>query len=253
MPPPQPTGQGVGLPDRQQVHRAVGVKVDQHGAVQVAAPQREVIDPDHRQRPWTRIVQRPDQPQQRVAADRDAEPGSHPRTGAPHQRQTNRLQHPAQQRRAARATTDYGAVTGSAGLRARPPGRRCAHERSAGSRRPPEGSTRGFRRWWKCHPRSPQAAPSRERCRSHPIRARRPISASLAVRPHSQRALRGRTARRPERATTAATSPTATQRLRSGMWQTRPTGTRSRPFHDCWAGVQPREAPAARGRALRYR
>jgi hypothetical protein len=43
----QPVGEGVGLPVGQQLQRAVGGHVDQHTAVDVAAAQREVVDPEH--------------------------------------------------------------------------------------------------------------------------------------------------------------------------------------------------------------
>jgi len=43
----QPVGEGVGLPVGQQLHRAVGGHVDQHAAVDTAAAQREIVDPEH--------------------------------------------------------------------------------------------------------------------------------------------------------------------------------------------------------------
>jgi hypothetical protein len=44
----QPLGEGGGLPIGKQVHRAVGGHVDQDGAVDMAASQREVVHTQHR-------------------------------------------------------------------------------------------------------------------------------------------------------------------------------------------------------------
>jgi hypothetical protein len=70
------------------------------------ASQREVVDLDYLQRCSLWIGRGSDRPQQRVAADRHAELSGHPCTGAAGQRRADRLQHRAQQRRAARVS--YG-------------------------------------------------------------------------------------------------------------------------------------------------
>ena len=92
----QPPGEGVGLAVGEQVHRAVGVHVDQHRAVHLPAAQREVVHPEHRHRPHRRVGQPADHPQQGGAAGRQPQPGAEPSGGAAGQRQPDRGEHPAQ-------------------------------------------------------------------------------------------------------------------------------------------------------------
>jgi hypothetical protein len=46
----QPSGEGGGLAVAQQVHGLAGLGVDQDGPVVPAAAEREVVDPEHRDR-----------------------------------------------------------------------------------------------------------------------------------------------------------------------------------------------------------
>jgi len=61
----QPRPEGVRGSFREQVDGAAGLDVHQHGAVDVAAAQREVIDAQHPRRGERRLRQGADQPQQR--------------------------------------------------------------------------------------------------------------------------------------------------------------------------------------------
>jgi hypothetical protein len=92
----QPPGEGVSLAVGEQVHRAVGVHVDQYRAVHLPAAQREVVHPEHRHRPYRRVGQPADHPQQGGAADHQPQPGAEPSGGAAGQRQPGRGEHPAQ-------------------------------------------------------------------------------------------------------------------------------------------------------------
>jgi hypothetical protein len=58
----QPGREGVGFPVREQVDRTVGIHVDQHGAVPVAAPQREVVHAQYLHLPHRWVGQSADQP-----------------------------------------------------------------------------------------------------------------------------------------------------------------------------------------------
>lgn len=79
----QPCGNGVSLAVGQQVDRTIALKIDQNGAVTLAAAPRPVVDADDA-RCWDRRHRlRPDQTQQRVAADRHGEPGGQPGAGIP--------------------------------------------------------------------------------------------------------------------------------------------------------------------------
>ena len=53
--PAQPLGEGAGLPVREEIHRTVAVHVDQHGAVDVTASEREVIHSEHGHRAHLRV------------------------------------------------------------------------------------------------------------------------------------------------------------------------------------------------------
>lgn len=78
---PEPSGQGLGLPIRQQVDDLVALEIDQGGAVAVAAPERPVVDAQH---PGWRSNHRGlahHQAQQRVRADRHGEPLGQPSAG----------------------------------------------------------------------------------------------------------------------------------------------------------------------------
>jgi hypothetical protein len=97
----QPPGEGVGFPVAQQIDRSVGGDVDQHRAIDAAAAQREVVHAEHGHASGLGIWQRPDQTQQRAAADRQPQRAGQPRPSATCQRQADRLQHPARQRAAA--------------------------------------------------------------------------------------------------------------------------------------------------------
>lgn len=50
-------GEGVGVPALQQVHRAMGVDVDQHGAVDMSPYEREILDAHSGYPPEVRIGQ----------------------------------------------------------------------------------------------------------------------------------------------------------------------------------------------------
>jgi hypothetical protein len=65
----EPVREGVGFPVRQQLHPAVVVQVDQHGAVDVATAQREVVDAEHGHGAGLGVGQRAEQSQQRATAD----------------------------------------------------------------------------------------------------------------------------------------------------------------------------------------
>jgi hypothetical protein len=80
----------------------MGGDVDQHGAVDVPASEREIVHPQHRHGADLRVGQRPDQPQQRAPACRQAQPTGQPGTRPPGQRQPDRLEHLPQKRAAPR-------------------------------------------------------------------------------------------------------------------------------------------------------
>jgi hypothetical protein len=97
---PQPGGEGGRLPVGQQVHRLVGGHVDQHGAVGVAAAQREVVHPQHPDPGRLGLGQGAQQPQQGGAAGPGPKGLRQPGAAAARQRQADRLQHRLQQRAA---------------------------------------------------------------------------------------------------------------------------------------------------------
>ncbi len=63
-------GERVGLPIRKRIDRAMTREVDQYGAVNVPATQREVVHAQHRDGADLQVRQCPDQPQQWAPADR---------------------------------------------------------------------------------------------------------------------------------------------------------------------------------------
>lgn len=74
----QPACEGAGFTVRQQVDRSVGAYVDEHGAVPVTAPQREIVHAEHRDLPGLRIRYRADRPQHRAASPRHSQPFGKP-------------------------------------------------------------------------------------------------------------------------------------------------------------------------------
>jgi hypothetical protein len=98
----QPGGERLGLPVGQQVNRAAGVHVDQHGPVNVPAAQREIIHPQDRHLPGPGVGQGTDQPQHAAAAGHRAQHTGQPRPGTAGQRQRDRRQHRRQRRAAPR-------------------------------------------------------------------------------------------------------------------------------------------------------
>jgi len=93
----EPVGERAGLAVGEHIDRPVGGHIDQHGSVDPAAAQREVIHPQHRHHPDRRLRQRPHETQQAVPPCGHTQPGRQPRTGPPRQRQADRLEHPPQQ------------------------------------------------------------------------------------------------------------------------------------------------------------
>lgn len=79
----QPCGNGVGLTVGQKVNRAVALEIDKEGAVTLAAAPSPVVDADDTWCWDRRHRLRPDQTQQRIAADRHGEPGGQPGAGIP--------------------------------------------------------------------------------------------------------------------------------------------------------------------------
>ena len=96
----QPAGEGVRLAVAQQVHRVAGLRVDQHGAVVPAAAEREIVDPEHFDRPGLRVGQCHDQPQHAGPRRRQVQQRGQPRSGPPGQGQRDPGEH-ARQRRGA--------------------------------------------------------------------------------------------------------------------------------------------------------
>jgi hypothetical protein len=77
----KPGGKGFGLPAGQHVDRPMRVYVQQHGAVDVSTTQREIIDPERRDRAQLRQRRRAQQVKQGVPADRHAQVPSQPGAG----------------------------------------------------------------------------------------------------------------------------------------------------------------------------
>ena len=97
---PQPAGETRHLPVGQQVHRPPAGHVDHDAALDVAAAQCEVVDPEDRNSRDRHVRKIPEQAQQAVSAGRHAQPVREPSAGASGQRHCDRGQHSSQQRRA---------------------------------------------------------------------------------------------------------------------------------------------------------
>jgi hypothetical protein len=99
----EPLGHGVGLAVGQHIDRFVVGHVEQDRRVGLAAFDRPIVHAQHRDLADFGIAQRPEQPQQRVLANRHPQSPSQPRARAPGQRDADRLEHAAGQGRAAGA------------------------------------------------------------------------------------------------------------------------------------------------------
>jgi hypothetical protein len=88
----QPGLEGLRGPLVQQVNRPPGLDIDKHGAVDVPAAQREIIDAQHPRDGGAGIGQGADRAQQRRVAGRRRQPAAQPRAGPAAQRQRNRCQ-----------------------------------------------------------------------------------------------------------------------------------------------------------------
>jgi hypothetical protein len=116
----QPGSEGVRGPPGKHVDRAPGLDVHQHGAVDVAAAQGEIIDAQHPRGGGRRLGQGAEQPQQRGPAGRAGQPAAQPGSGPAAQGQRDRAQ------RLAQAGGAPGVAAGQAGdlLGERGPGAR---------------------------------------------------------------------------------------------------------------------------------
>jgi hypothetical protein len=135
----QPVGQGPGVAALEQVQRRAGLAVNDDGAVVLAAPDREVVDPNHPRGRRRRVRDGHDQPEQDLPGHGDAQAGGQPRPRPPGQRDPDAPEHPGQQRRLPRIAWS-GCV----------PARRTSCARSRGPCRrtaaPPAGSPPADRR-----------------------------------------------------------------------------------------------------------
>jgi hypothetical protein len=68
----QPVRDGVGVSSGQHVDWSMGMHVQQHGAVHVPPPKREVVNAEDLHRPWLRLGQAAQQLQQGVPTCRHA-------------------------------------------------------------------------------------------------------------------------------------------------------------------------------------
>jgi len=82
----------------EEVERRAGLAVDQQRAVVLAAPDREVIDPEDPRAGRFRVRGGHDQPQHDLPARRSAQPGGQPRPRPARQRHRDAPQYPGQQR-----------------------------------------------------------------------------------------------------------------------------------------------------------
>ena len=98
----QPVGKRLGVAAFEEVERGAGLDVDEQRAVVLAAPDREVVDPEDPRGRRLRVGGGHDQPQQDLPGRGDAQPGGQPRSRAPGQRDRDAPEHPGQQRRLAR-------------------------------------------------------------------------------------------------------------------------------------------------------
>ncbi|SFR00123.1 hypothetical protein SAMN04488564_1011020 [Lentzea waywayandensis] len=94
----QPAGQRLSVAAGQQLQRSAGLAIDQHGAVVMAASQREVVYSQYFRCHGGRIRQRHGQPKQRGHAGRSGQRADQQRPGSPCQRRRDPLQHRPQQR-----------------------------------------------------------------------------------------------------------------------------------------------------------
>ncbi len=94
----QPVRERLGGPAFEQVDRRAGLAVDQEGAVVLAAPEREVVDPEHPRDGRRRVRRGHDQAQQRLPARRDAEAAGQPGRRPLGQRDCDVQEHAAQRR-----------------------------------------------------------------------------------------------------------------------------------------------------------
>lgn len=85
----EPRCEGVGVPAGEDVDGPVDRHVDDHGSVDSAAPDGEIVDPDHRRRCRLRIRQPRDHPSQGVSAGWHAERHGQPGSGAADQGQAD--------------------------------------------------------------------------------------------------------------------------------------------------------------------
>jgi hypothetical protein len=74
----QPVGQGPGVAPFDEVERGAGLDVDQQRAVVLAAPDREVVDPEHPRGRRGGIRGGHDQPEQDLPGRGDAQAGGQP-------------------------------------------------------------------------------------------------------------------------------------------------------------------------------
>ena len=88
----QPVREGLRLPVRQHVNKAVAVHIHQHGRVRMALALGDIIDAQHGDRPGLGIRQRPDQPDQGEPGHGRARRGGQPGTRPARQRQRDLLQ-----------------------------------------------------------------------------------------------------------------------------------------------------------------
>jgi hypothetical protein len=94
----QPVRERPGVAALEEVERRAGLAVNQQRAVVLAAPDREVIDPEDPRAGRLRVRDGHDQPQHDRPARRSAQPGGKPRSRPARQRHRDAPQHPSQQR-----------------------------------------------------------------------------------------------------------------------------------------------------------
>ncbi len=98
----QPVRQGLGVASFEEVERGAGLDVDDQRAVVLAAPDREVVDPEYPGRCRRRVGNGHDQPEHDLPGRRDGQAGGQPGSRPPGQRDRDAAEHPGQQRRLAR-------------------------------------------------------------------------------------------------------------------------------------------------------
>ena len=90
---PQPRRHGLGRAVRQHVHRTVRLHVHEHGAVRVAAAQRELVDANDPERTGRRNRQGPNQVEERRPRSLGIQLAGHPFAGAAAEGQSDLSQH----------------------------------------------------------------------------------------------------------------------------------------------------------------